>query len=64
MPAPSSAVETERLRLVPWSAVYADDFAALCADNEAMRFITRGKSLSRRAVDDILGRTESSGGSG
>lgn len=55
----SGAVETERLRLVRWSDVYAGEFVALCADTEAMRFISGGEPLPRRAVDDILRRTKS-----
>ena len=53
------AVETERLRLAPWSDDYLDEFAALCADAEAMHFISRGKPLSRAAIEDILSRTRS-----
>lgn len=57
MPFPLGAIETERLLLVPWSNEYFDDFAALCADPEAMRFISRGRPLSREEVEAILGRT-------
>jgi ribosomal-protein-alanine N-acetyltransferase len=55
----SGAVQTERLLLVRWSEEYRDDFAALCADAKAMRFISRGRPLPRDAVDDILHRTRS-----
>jgi|ERR671923_1352284 ribosomal-protein-alanine N-acetyltransferase len=54
---PAGMVETERLLLRPWSADYAEDFARLCADTEAMRFITRGEPLSQEAVSGILERT-------
>jgi RimJ/RimL family protein N-acetyltransferase len=57
MAAPPSPIETDRLRLVPWSDVYADQFADLCADAEAMRFISRGRPLPRATVDEILRRT-------
>jgi RimJ/RimL family protein N-acetyltransferase len=57
MASPSGAIETERLLLVRWNDDYSDDFAALCADAEAMRFISRGRPLSREDVDVILGRT-------
>ena len=57
MASPGRSIETERLRLVPWSDVYSDRFADLCADAEAMRFITRGRPLPRVAVDEILRRT-------
>lgn len=50
-------VETERLRLVPWKGIYSDQFADLCGDAEAMRFISRGRPLPRVAVDEILERT-------
>lgn len=51
------AIETERLLLVPWSDEYVDDFAALCADAEAMHFISGGRPLPRENVEVILGRT-------
>jgi RimJ/RimL family protein N-acetyltransferase len=57
MASPPSPIETNRLRLVPWSEVYADQFADLCADAEAMRFISRGRPLPRATVDEILRRT-------
>jgi RimJ/RimL family protein N-acetyltransferase len=53
------AIETERLLLVPWSDDYFDDFAGICADAEVMRFISRGRPLSREDVGEILGRTRS-----
>jgi RimJ/RimL family protein N-acetyltransferase len=53
----TDAIETERLLLVPWSDEYVDDFAALCADAEAMRFISGGRPLPRENVEVILGRT-------
>jgi RimJ/RimL family protein N-acetyltransferase len=50
-------VETERLLLVPWSDEYNDEFTRLCADPEAMRFISGGEPLSREDVEGILRRT-------
>ena len=50
-------IESERLLLVPWNADYDEQFAALCADPQAMRFITRGRPLPREIVDEILDRT-------
>src|SRR5256885_97394 len=58
MTASPRSVETERLRLVPWSGVYSDQFADLCADPEAMSFISRGRPLQRVVVDEILRRTQ------
>lgn len=58
MGTPARPVETERLFLVPWSDLYSDTFADLCADAQAMQFISRGGPLPRAAVDQILGRTE------
>jgi hypothetical protein len=56
MASPPRFVETERLRLVPWSDAYSDRFADLCADAEAMRFISRGTpyhgSLSMRSCGE------------
>jgi RimJ/RimL family protein N-acetyltransferase len=57
MASPPRFIETERLRLVPWSDAYSDRFADLCADAEAMRFISRGRPLPRVVVDEILRRT-------
>jgi RimJ/RimL family protein N-acetyltransferase len=53
------ATETQRLLLIPWSDDYLDEFAALCADAEAMRFISRGRPLPRGAVEDIHRRARS-----
>ena len=50
-------IESERLLLVPWNADYDEQFAVLCADPQAMRFITRGRPLPREIVDEILDRT-------
>jgi RimJ/RimL family protein N-acetyltransferase len=50
-------VESERLLLVPWSGDYDEQFAALCADPTAMRFITRGRPLPREMIDQIFDRT-------
>jgi RimJ/RimL family protein N-acetyltransferase len=57
MALPPRSVETERLRLVPWSDIYSDKFAALCSDPKAMRFISRGRPLPPVAIDQILERT-------
>ena len=51
------ATETERLLLVPWSDECFDGFAALCADPEAMAFISRGEPPPRAVVEDIHRRT-------
>jgi RimJ/RimL family protein N-acetyltransferase len=53
----AGAAETDRLVLVPWSDEYFDDVARLCADPEAMRFITGGEPLSRETAAEILART-------
>jgi RimJ/RimL family protein N-acetyltransferase len=57
MALPLRSLETARLRLVPWSAVYSDEFAALCGNVEAMRFISGGRPLPQAVVDQILERT-------
>jgi RimJ/RimL family protein N-acetyltransferase len=57
MASPQRFIETDRLRLVPWSDAYSDRFADLCADPEAMRFISRGSPLPRVVVEEILRRT-------
>lgn len=57
MDAPPPPVETERLRLVPWTDLYSDQFADLCADPTAMRFISRGRALPPSVIDEILRRT-------
>lgn len=49
--------ETERLLLVPWTGKYSGDFARLCADPEAMRFISGGRPLTGAEVGSILQRT-------
>ena len=49
--------ETERLRLLPWTDDYARDFALLCADPVAMRFITGGEPIPADTVSEILART-------
>ena len=50
-------VETARLVFVPWSDAYFDEFARICADGAVMRFISRGRPLSRREVESITHRT-------
>jgi len=52
------SVGTEHLLLVPWTDDYADEFARVCADREAMRFITGGHPLSRKEVRGILDGTK------
>jgi RimJ/RimL family protein N-acetyltransferase len=54
---PAPSVETERLRFVPWTDLYSDQFADLCADPTAMRFISRGRPLPPNVIDQILRRT-------
>jgi hypothetical protein len=53
----TSGAETERLLLLPWTGEYSADFARLCADPEAMRFITGGRPLTEDEVGSILQRT-------
>lgn len=50
-------VETARLLLVPWSDAHFDEFARICGDCEVMRFISRGRPLSRDDVEVLTGRT-------
>jgi RimJ/RimL family protein N-acetyltransferase len=52
----AATVDTERLLLVPWGDEYLDELARLCADAEAMRFIS-GRPLSRARVEQIHART-------
>lgn len=49
--------ETERLILLPWSNDYADEFARICRDPEAMRFISGGVPLSKEVICSILRRS-------
>jgi ribosomal-protein-alanine N-acetyltransferase len=56
MPPSSEPVETDRLLLLPWSEEFDDSFAALCADERAMEFITGGRALPREHVDEISDR--------
>jgi RimJ/RimL family protein N-acetyltransferase len=46
-------IETDRLLLLPWTDEYDDLFAALCADERAMEFISGGRPLPREHVDEI-----------
>ena len=46
-------VETDRLLFRPWNDEYDDSFAALCADERAMAFISGGRPLPRALVDEI-----------
>lgn len=49
--------ETERLLLLPWTEEYSADFARVCADPEAMRFISGGRPLADDDVRAIIHRT-------
>jgi Acetyltransferase (GNAT) domain len=55
----TGGTETQRLLLIPWSDDHLDEFAALCADAEAMRFISGGTPLPQDAVEEIHRRTRS-----
>jgi ribosomal-protein-alanine N-acetyltransferase len=57
MSASAEPLETERLLLSPWNDESLERFCALCADEQAMRFITGGRALPRPAVEKIHGRT-------
>ena len=60
MTRPSGAqggTETERLLLLPWTGEYSGDFARVCADPEAMRFISGGRPLTGAEIGSILRRT-------
>lgn len=50
-------VETARLLLVPWSDVYLDELARICADREVMSFISGGRPLARDDVEVLTRRT-------
>jgi ribosomal-protein-alanine N-acetyltransferase len=54
--APGGA-ETERLLLLPWTEEYSADFARVCADPEAMRFISGGRPLTDDDIRAIIHRT-------
>lgn len=49
--------QTDRLVLQPWSSEALDDFASVCSNADAMRFITRGRPIPRRAVEKISNRS-------
>jgi RimJ/RimL family protein N-acetyltransferase len=49
--------ETERLLLLPWTEEYSGDFARVCADPEAMRFISGGRPLTDDDIRAIIDRT-------
>jgi len=49
--------ETDRLFLLPWTEEYSDDFAQVCTDPEAMRFINDGRPLSHDDIQSIIRRT-------
>jgi RimJ/RimL family protein N-acetyltransferase len=43
--------ETDRLRLLPWTGDYDDEFTRLCRDAQAMQFISGGVPLT----DEMIG---------
>ncbi len=49
--------ETERLLLLPWTEDYSGDFARVCTDPEAMRFISGGRPLADDDIRSIIQRT-------
>ena len=49
--------ETERLLLLPWGEDYSADFARICADPHAMRFISGGKPLLDDEIRAVIART-------
>lgn len=49
--------ETARLRLLPWTGDYDDEFARLCRDPSAMRFISGGVPLTDEMIGTIIQRT-------
>ena len=49
--------ETARLRLLPWTDDYAGEFALLCRDPEAMRFISGGNPLTDEVINAITQRS-------
>jgi RimJ/RimL family protein N-acetyltransferase len=51
------AAETERLLLLLWSDDYADEFARVCQDPDAMRFISGGVPLDEEVIRSILQRS-------
>jgi RimJ/RimL family protein N-acetyltransferase len=53
----AGGAETERLLLVPWSEDYNGDFARVCTDPEAMRFISGGRPLDDDTIRTIIRRT-------
>ena len=51
-------METERLLLEEWSSEYLDDFARMVADPNVMKYISRGRPLSREEAESISRRGE------
>ena len=49
--------ETERLLLLPWTNEYAAEFARVCQDPEAMRFISGGTPLGADVIRSITQRS-------
>ena len=49
--------ETERLLLLPWNDEYAAEFARVCQDPEAMRFISGGTPLGADVIRSITQRS-------
>jgi hypothetical protein len=56
-PGAQGGAETERLLLLPWTEEYSGDFARICADPEAMRFISGGRPLTDDDIRAIIDRT-------
>src|SRR5260370_36243151 len=52
-------METERLILKAWTEEYTDDFARLVADEEVMRYISRGRALTRDRAGQMSERAAS-----
>jgi RimJ/RimL family protein N-acetyltransferase len=49
--------ETDRLRLLAWNGDYDGEFARLCRDARAMRFISGGIPLNDDTIDSITRRS-------
>lgn len=53
-----ATLETERLRLRPWTATDREPFAALNADPEVVRWIGDGRALDTASSDQLVDRIE------
>ena len=53
----AGGAETARLRLLPWTGGYDEEFGRLCRDPEAMRFISGGMPLADEAIHTITQRS-------